>query len=71
MTRRKKNLSIAEQLEALREEIATREAQLKNMKKQEKELIDKKQKEELERLYKVIKENGMTVEEIEELISAK
>lgn len=71
MARGKRNLSTAEQLETLREEIATREAQLKDMKKQEKELIDKKQKEELERLYKVIKESGMTIEEIEELISAR
>ncbi len=71
MARGKRNLSTAEQLETLREEIATREAQLKDMKKQEKELIDKKQKEELERLYKIIKESGMTIEEIEELISAR
>ena len=71
MARGKRNLSTAEQLETLRQEIATREAQLKDMKKQEKELIDKKQKEELERLYKIIKESGMTIEEIEELISAR
>lgn len=57
------NLPLDQQIAMVDEKIASAEEQIKILKLQKKELIAKKDNEEVEKLLKVVKESGKSVDE--------
>ena len=64
MARRKKNMTLEEEMAFLDGEITKAEAALKALKKRRKELAKAKEQEELQALYAAIKESGKSVADV-------
>ena len=64
MPRRKKNMTYAEEMVFLDNEIAKTEETLKQLKARRKELDKVKEQEDIKALYDAIKGSGKTVEEV-------
>lgn len=64
MARRKKNMTLEEEMAFLDSEIAKAENALKALKARRKELAKAKEQEELQTLYAAIKESGKTVADV-------
>ena len=68
MANRRKNLTISERLEYLENEIAAKEAELKTLRTQKKELLEQKKMEDMEELYRMISESGKTIEDVRNIL---
>lgn len=64
MARRKKNMTVEEEMAFLDSEIAKAEDALKVLKARRKELAKAKEQEELQKLYAAIKESGKSVADV-------
>lgn len=64
MARRKKNMTLEEEMAFLDSEIAKAENALKALKARRKELAKAKEQEELQTLYAAIKESGKSVADV-------
>lgn len=69
--RRKKSVSLEEELMALTEEINACEEQIDRLTEKKKELSELKEKKQMEALYKATMESGRTIEEAISLINEK
>ena len=69
--RRKRNMTIEEELAYLEADISKKEEELKGMKARRKELTRMKEEAELKLLYEEIKASGKTVDEFLKLIKAE
>ena len=69
--RRKRNMTIEEELAYLEADISKKEEELKGMKARRKELNRMKEEAELKLLYEEIKASGKTVDEFLKLIKAE
>ena len=68
---RGKKLSLDEQLEKITTEIENMESSLKEMKKAKKDLEDQIKQARLSELDDIISENGLSFEEVKELLNKK
>lgn len=68
MARKKKNLTIDEQIAQLEEQIKAAESNLKEQKNQLKGLREEKRQMEMDSLYQLISESGKTIDEVKHLI---
>lgn len=68
MANRRKNLTISERLEYLENEISAKEAELKTLRTQKKELLEQKKMEDMEELYRMISESGKTIEDVRNIL---
>lgn len=71
MARRKKAeaLTTTEQLEQIEKDIAAKEQELKALKVQKKELLEKRKQEDLEEIYRIVKESGKSLDEVKEMLT--
>ena len=69
MARGRKALSLDEQLEKITAEIENMESSLKEMKKAKKDLEEQIRQARLAELDEIISENGLSFEEVKELLS--
>ena len=67
--RRKRNMTTQERIDSARELIAEKQNELAELKKQLSELEAQKEQEDLKELYKIISDNGMSIEEAKELLA--
>lgn len=67
--RRKRNMTTQERIDSARELIAEKQNELAELKKQFSELEAQKEQEDLKELYKIISDNGMSIEEVKELLA--
>lgn len=66
---RKKRLSLSERLSQIDSQISEKEEQLKKLKKERKELLEKKKQEDLDEIYSILSEKGMSIDELKNIIS--
>lgn len=71
MARRKRNMTLEEELAYLEEDISKKEEELKEMKARKKELSKMKEEEDLKILYERIKASGKSVNEFLESMKAE
>lgn len=69
MARKKNNLTLDEQIAALENEIKKEEEFLEELKSKMKSLIEKKKQEDLEEIYRLMKENDTSVDELKQILS--
>lgn len=69
MARKKNNLTLEEQIAVLEDEIKKEEEFLKELKSKMKSLIEKKKQEDLEEIYRLMKESGTSVDELKQILS--
>lgn len=69
MARKKNNLTLEEQIAVLEDEIKKEEEFLKELKSKMKSLIEKKKQEDLEEIYRMMKESGTSVDDLKEILS--
>lgn len=69
MARRKKNLSLDEQIQAIDAEIAKKEEEIVTLKEQRAQLENEKKQKDVEELYELMKKAGKSVEDIKELLN--
>lgn len=69
MARKKNNLTPEEQIAVLEDEIKKEEEFLKELKSKMKSLIEKKKQEDLEEIYRLMKESGTSVDELKQILS--
>lgn len=69
MARKKNNITLSEQILGLENEIEKTEQTLKDLKEKKKNLLEKKKQEDLEEIYRLMKENNTSVEELKEMLS--
>lgn len=67
--RRKRNMTTQERIDSTKELIAEKQNELAELKKQLSELEAQKEQEDLKELYKIISDNGMSIEEVKELLA--
>ena len=71
MAGRRRKLSISEEIEAINKEIAAKELELDSLKAKRKELLEKKQSEELEELYKIIVKSGKSIDDVRAMVEGQ
>ncbi len=71
MARRKRNMTLEEELASLDQDISKKEEELKEMKAKKKELSRMKEEEDLKILYERIKASGKSVNEFLESMKAE
>lgn len=69
MARKKTNLTLSEQIVELENEIEKGEKALKDLKAKKKALLQKKKREDLEEIYRMMKESGTSVDDLKEILS--
>lgn len=69
MARKKTNLTLSEQIVELENEIEKGEKALKDLKAKKKALLEKKKREDLEEIYRMMKESGTSVDDLKEILS--
>ena len=69
MARKKTNLTLSEQIVDLENEIEKGEKALKDLKAKKKALLEKKKREDLEEIYRMMKESGTSVDDLKEILS--
>ncbi len=69
MARKKTNLTLSEQIVELENEIEKGEKALKDLKTKKKTLLEKKKQEDLEEIYRMMKESGTSVDDLKEILS--
>lgn len=69
MARKKTNLTLSEQIVDLENEIEKGEKALKDLKAKKKALLEKKKQEDLEEIYRMMKESGTSVDDLKEILS--
>lgn len=68
MAKMKKNLTLEEQLSMINTQIEKSEEQLKEYKRQKKELERAIKTEQLEQLYDIVTSSGKTIDEVKDII---
>lgn len=66
---RKKNMPIADQILDTEKEIEVAEQKLKELKDKRKGLLEQKKQEDLEEIYRLMKESGTSVDDLKEILS--
>lgn len=66
---RKKNMPIADQILDTEKEIEVAEQKLKELKDKRKGLLEQKKQEDLEEIYRLMKESGTSVDELKQILS--
>lgn len=66
---RKKNMPIADQILDTEKEIEVAEQKLKELKDKRKGLLERKKREDLEEIYRLMKESGTSVDELKQILS--
>lgn len=69
--KKKEDITLEQQLENIATEIANKEAELKELKTNQKELKKQLEQEEMQKLLATVKENGLSVQEAIDLFSSK
>ena len=69
--KKKEDITLEQQLENIATEIANKEAELKELKANQKELKKQLEQEEMQKLLVTVKENGLSIQEAIELFSSK
>ena len=69
--KKKEDITLEQQLENIATEIANKEAELKELKTNQKELKKQLEPEEMQKLLATVKENGLSVQEAIDLFSSK
>lgn len=63
-----KNMTTAEKLEMVENQILEMESSFKELKAQKKELLEQKKQEDLDELYQIISESGKSIQEVKEML---
>ena len=66
---RKKNMPIADQILDTEKEIEVAEQKFKELKDKRKGLLERKKREDLEEIYRLMKESGTSVDELKQILS--
>lgn len=69
--KKKEDITLEQQLENIATEIANKEAELKELKTNQKELKKQLEQEEMQKLLATVKENGLSIQEAIDLFSSK
>ena len=69
MARKKTNLTLSEQIVELENEIEKGEKALNELKAKKKALLEKKKQDDLEEIYRMMKESGTSVDDLKEILS--